>query len=200
MFNTPGTFTREYINQILRAGAQEAVGGFVLGTPKAVMTAMSKGDPTAISNETFEMFEMMSQDSEYNKMYTIRLKERINSGEITPEEAKAEKAMFEKLQGVNSQIPSDFSTENKKKALGILLQKQELEQEIEGKDKALVKKQIEEISKLNTQLENLVEQSAVELEQEKAQAESVPSLEQEVALEEEVATEQELDEIADFAQ
>ncbi len=198
MFNTPGTFTRDYFLQILKAGAQEAVGGFVLGTPKAVMTAMSKGDPTAISNETFEMFEMMSQDSEYNKMYTIRLKERINSGEITPEEAKAEKAMFEKLQGVNSQIPSDFSTENKKKALGILLQKQELEQEIEGKDKALVKKQIEEISKLNNQLENLVEQSAVELEQEKAQAESVPSLEQEVALEEEVATEQELDEIADF--
>ena len=39
---------------------------------------------------------------------------------------------------------------------------------------------------------------AVELEQEKAQAEAVPSLEQEVALKEEVTTEQELDEIADF--
>ena len=197
MFSTPQG-VGEYLSQVLKAGAQEAVGGFVLGAPKGVAVAMSSGNPQGVSDEMFQMFQMMSRDSKYTEMYESKLNERVSKGEITQSEADAELAMFNQLSGLESQIPSDYTTARKKEALSILLQKQELEQKIAGKNKILVKNENKKIAELDAKLETLVDENAAELLEEKESADAVPELEEDIATEEEVSTEEELDEVADF--
>ena len=197
MFSTPEG-VGEYLSQVLKAGAQEAVGGFVLGAPKGVAVAMSSGKPQGVSDEMFQMFQMMSKDSKYTEMYESKLNERVSKGEITQSEADAELAMFNQLSGLESQIPSDYTTSRKKEALSILLQKQELEQKIAGKNDILVRNEKKKITELDAKLETLVDENAAELLEVKESAEAVPALEEDVATEEEVSTEEELDEVADF--
>ena len=55
-----------------------------------------------------------------------------------------------------SQIPTDFTSDQKKRALGILLRTQELKNQIEGKDSRLVRKKQEEIDSLNEDLDNIL--------------------------------------------
>ena len=197
MFSTPQG-VGEYLSQVLKAGAQEAVGGFVLGAPKGVAVAMSSGKPQEVSDEMFQMFQMMSRDSKYTEMYESKLNERVSKGEITQSEADSELAMFNQLSGLESQIPSDYTTSRQKEALSILLQKQELEQKIARKNDILVKNEKKKIAELDAKLETLVDENAVELLEEKESAEAVPALEEDIATEEEVSTEEELDEVADF--
>ena len=56
MFNTPESFG-DGVKQVIRAGAQEAVGGFVIGTPSAIATVASTGDFTKLADGIFEMYE-----------------------------------------------------------------------------------------------------------------------------------------------
>ena len=74
-----------------------------------------------------------------------------------------------KLQ-VYSQIPNDLNTEGKREALGLLLRKKELQNDIQNKDPNLVKSKINEINEINKQLDSIVkaDQSVkVEKEEEK---------------------------------
>jgi hypothetical protein len=103
----------------------------------------------------FEVFEDMIDDGTSTKLINIKLKEQINAGVITASEAKEQEAIFNKLKGVYTQIPSDYSTDQKKKALGLLLNRQGLEQSIEGKDDATVKPVKRKIDEINDLLEEI---------------------------------------------
>ena len=48
---------------------------------------------------------------------------------------------MDKLLGLLPQVPTDMNPQQQKETLSLLLQKQKLESEIEGKDEALVKNQ-----------------------------------------------------------
>lgn len=151
-FKTP----ENILSEVLYAGAQEAVGGFILGVPGAISIAARKYDFTQLEDGVFEMFEDISKDPAYKDAYIQTIKQAILDGDITKEEGQAQIDTYNEVVNVMNQIPVDFSTEQKKKALGILLRTQKLEQEIEGKDPRLVKKQKKEIEELNQQLDNIL--------------------------------------------
>jgi hypothetical protein len=151
-FKTP----ENILSEILYAGAQEAVGGFILGVPGAISIAARKYDFTQLEDGVFEMFEDISKDPAYKDAYIQTIKQAILDGDMTKEEGQAQIDTYNEVVNVMNQIPVDFSTEQKKKALGILLRTQKLEQEIEGKDPRLVKKQKKEIEELNQQLDNIL--------------------------------------------
>ena len=165
-FKTP----ENILSEVLYAGAQELVGGFILGVPGAISTAARKYDFTKLDEGVFEMFEDISKDPAYKDAYVQIIKQAILDGDITKQEGQSQLDAYNEVVNVMNQIPVDFSTEQKKKALGILLRTQKLEQEIEGKDPRLVKRQKQEIEDLNQQLDNILyeetdastEQSTVE--------------------------------------
>jgi len=154
MFQTPESI-KDGINQVLKAGAQEMVGGWIMSTPGAMINAATSKDFTRLDNGVFEVFEDMIDDGTSTKLINIKLKEQINAGVITASEAKEQEAIFNKLKGVYTQIPSDYSTDQKKKALGLLLNRQGLEQSIEGKDDATVKPVKRKIDEINDLLEEI---------------------------------------------
>ena len=159
MFRTPDS-VGEYVTQVLRAAAQEAVGGFVLGVPNSIATAYSKADFTQVSDLEFETFTQLTSDNksyqEYKTALATKLKQQLNAKEITQQEADDTMDAFERVVGVQQGIPTDMSVENQKKALGLSLRLQELKSRAEGTNDAFNKNTNKEIAKIQEQIDNLV--------------------------------------------
>ena len=181
MFKTPETWT-EYVGQVLRAGAQEAVGGFIMSTPSAVINAVSKGKTSLLPEGVFEAFQDMSKDPEYKTMYIAKLKQRVQAGEITLQEAKNEEEQLNKLLGIMPQIPTDLDTESQQRALELVYEKQNLESEIEGKDPNLVKKKIDRVAAINEEMQTLIEKSAQEQAEQQDLEAQIPEATEEVTV------------------
>ena len=171
MFTTPESLADAFA-QVLRAGAQEAVGGFILGVPGAMNAATTKRSYAQIDDDTFQMFESIKNDPEYTSMYVTDIKNKILKGELTKEEGEKQISDFQDLVGLANKIPNDLSVTQKKQSLVLLKRKQELERRTEGKDASLVKKDLDEISSINTQLENIRFDKEAE-----TKAESLPDFE-----------------------
>lgn len=154
-FKTPDTWT-EYLSDALYAGAQEAVGGFIMGVPAAISNAVTKGDMPSVPNEVFQMFEEMKNDANYISFFETKLQNQIDLGEITQEEANKQKETFTKVVGLSEQIPTDLSEEGRKEALGLLYQKQELENKIKITDPILAKRDVAKLNDVNNRLEAIL--------------------------------------------
>ena len=177
MFETPDTF-KELVGQVLYAGAQEAVGGFIMGTPNAISAAAKKNDIPSITDEQFKVFEAIVADDNYQQMYETRLKQRVAAGEITQEQAIEEKKEFGAIAQASLKIPSDYTTAQKKEALGLLLEKQRIESSIEDKSSELTKKQQGRLKDIDGQLES-IQTRAIEQEQSQKEAEAaIPDISQ----------------------
>ena len=189
MFVTPDSFA-EGVSQVLVAGAQEAVGGFVIGTPGAIVAAATKKDFTQVDDATFKMFEILTEQDDSSKFTYTEYKNKIADpdNKMTKDEAKAELALFEQVQGLAKQIPTDLSTEQKKKALGLMLNKKELENSKEGKDPSLTKNIDQKIQDINNQLDTIFFTKEAD-----AVAEAIPDMEQKddtVVVQEDITEEQ----------
>jgi hypothetical protein len=160
-FQNPKT-VEEFVKDVAIAGAQEAVGGFVLGVPNAVGAAYSKKGFLKMDDATFEAFENMANDGSLQSAYIISLKEKIASGKISASDAKEELQNYRTAVGVYRQIPDGLTLEQKKEAMNLLKERKDLEQFIDGKDAALVSRQKNRITELNDELSKISEQGGIQ--------------------------------------
>jgi len=170
MFNTPESFG-DGVKQVIRAGAQEAVGGFVIGTPSAIATVASTGDFTKLADGIFEMYEDIHNEPVVRDAFIQKTKERILNNEITKEEGQREIDMYDKVNGVMDQIPSDLPTNQKKELLGNLLRQQELQDDIDKYNKQLTKRQQQELLDLENDVERIVRSGNIQNQQEAQETE-----------------------------
>ena len=161
MFNLPTT-VGEYALEILNAGAMEAVGGLLLGAPSAVAAASRAQGYLGLNDETFSLFEEGANDPNIQTAYVNSLKNKVNSGEMTSAEAKAQLNEYRNAVSLLRSVPTDLSTEDKKKAMNLLRERRGLENQIEGKDPALVKPQQNRINTINQELTKLSEDAVQE--------------------------------------
>ena len=89
MFDTPDTL-KEYVYDVVRSGAQEAVGGFVMGTPSAAAAAYRKQGFKGMTDEQFETFEAIANDEKMQSSFIATLKTKVAAGDMTMETAKEE--------------------------------------------------------------------------------------------------------------
>ena len=120
-----------------------------------MISAASEKDFTQLDTGVFEVFEDMIGDGTSTKLVNLFYKNKINKGEMTAKEAKESEAIFNEIKGVYSKVPSNYSPEQKKIALGLLLSKQRLETEIAGKDPSSVVKQKSQIESIQNEIEAL---------------------------------------------
>ena len=158
MFNTPDTL-KEYVYDVVRAGAQEAVGGFIMGTPYAAAAAFRKQGFEGLSDEQFETFEAIANDDKIQSSFIASLKIKVAAGELTMESAKEQLNDYRNSVGLYRSIPDpqNLSTQDKKTAMNLINEKRSLVDQIKDKDSALVQKQkkrIEEINKILNEISN----------------------------------------------
>tara|TARA_R100000781_G_scaffold45058_2_gene30567 strand:- start:7241 stop:16402 length:9162 start_codon:yes stop_codon:yes gene_type:complete len=158
-FNTPAMWSKEYGGKVLEAGLLEAIGGAALGSVAAMYEAATTDNLQSISNEMFELFNSIVDDKNFKTMYVADLKQQVITGEKTQEEADVLLYQFNQLAGLKGQIPSDMNADNKKKAIALLLRKQELQNQVEGKDESLTRKQRDEIKAIDNEMAKLSEES-----------------------------------------
>ena len=103
-FDTPDTWSAEFGKQVLMGAAQEAIGGFVLGVPGAISTAFKSGDLSKLDNETFELFQQIRKDPEYNKGFITNIKNQINAGEITEADGQAQIDTYNNVKNILSKL------------------------------------------------------------------------------------------------
>jgi hypothetical protein len=157
MFNNPETFTAEWVKEVVKAGAQEAVGGFIMGMPTAISSAYTKKGFLAMDDATFKIFEAAANDENIQKAFVTKLKNEYNNGDITIEQAKETLNNYRNSVGLFKSMPEGLDTEAKKESMNLLKEKRDLENQIIGKDDALVKPQKERINEINESLTKISE-------------------------------------------
>jgi len=174
MFRTPETW-QDWIAQVNRAGMQEAIGGFILGTPGGVANAVSGLQIQKLDNRIYEMFEHMSKDENYTKMYVTKLKQKIadSNDPKTKKEAQDELALVKRLQGILPRIPSDYNTNQRKEALQLIFQKESLESQIKSEDDVLSKPKQDLLNRVNDRLSALVGEVATQQQEDKTSEQKI---------------------------
>jgi hypothetical protein len=161
MFKTPDSIS-DLVQNVVVAGAQEAVGGFVLGTPSAVSAAYSEKGFLKMDDATFETFANMANDEKMQSAYITSLKSKITNGELTVAQAKEQLNNYRNSVGLFRQLPDNLDTAQRKEAMNLLKEKKDLENYVEGKDPALVVKQKNRITEINDSLTKLSEADAIQ--------------------------------------
>jgi hypothetical protein len=150
----------QWIQDIAMAGAQEAVGGFILGSPGAVITGLSNTYDeftNDLPDMVYEAFNIVIGDPNIREGYISSIKSQVADGSLTQEEGDEKIETFKMAGGIAQSIPSDMSMSEKKKAFKLLYERQLLESSIEGKDKSLTKSEQKQINEINKKLETLRE-------------------------------------------
>ena len=159
MFDTPDTL-KEYVYDVVRAGAQEAVGGFIMGTPYAASAAYRKQGFEGMSDEQFETFEAIANDDKIQSSFIASLKIKVASGELTMADAKVQLNDYRNSVGLYRSVPSNLSTKSKKEAMNLVREKRSLEDLIKGKEEALVSRERKRINEIDEKLNSLSDQSS----------------------------------------
>lgn len=183
LFQTPETFG-DAVLQVIEASAAEAIGGFAMGTPGAVVSGALGGNLNSVSDETFAVFESVMNDGPMKEAYIESIKQKIVAGEMTKAEGKKAIQEAEDVAGVASQIPSDYTGDQKKKALGLLLRRAKLQTQVDKGDKQLVTKQQAEIDSINESLKQISEETTTPTITEATTEEAIEALEAEDAIRE----------------
>lgn len=156
MFETPDT-AGEWVNDVVRAGAQEAVGGFILGVPTAISAAYSKKGFLKMDDNTFKVFEAAANDENIQKAFITDLKTKITQGFMTTAEAKEELNNYRNSVGLFKSLPEGLNTQQKKEAMNLLKEKRDLQNQVDGKDPSLVVKLKERINAIDESLAGISE-------------------------------------------
>lgn len=156
MFDTPDSIS-EYVESVGMSALQEAIGGFVMGAPSAISAAYTKNGFTGMSDESFKIFEKTANDDKIQTLFVTKLKNLVNSGELTMAEAKEQLNDYRNSVSIYNALPEGLDTQGKKEAMNLIKEKRGLEQSIEGKDPSLVKKQKERIDEINESLTKISE-------------------------------------------
>ena len=157
VFNTPDS-VGEWLSTAVYAGAQEAVGGFIMSVPSGLSNAYAKSDFKGLTDTEFGWFEAMSEDPNYTTLFVQKLKARMNSNgpdNISRKQAYEELQNFRQVQGLyrstlanNNLLPNNLTMDQKKAALGLLKRRKEISDSMEGKNdyfKRRANKQLEVI-------------------------------------------------------
>ena len=151
MFRTPETIG-EGLVQIAKGAVAEAIGGFVMGTPGAINSALTGGNFTELSDEEYATFEKVMEDESLTAAYKEKLKQDVLSGKKSKEEALQELNNSEEVKGNMDEIPDYYTPAQKKKALELLTKRSKLQDIVDKGNKQLVTKEQTEIDAINDAL------------------------------------------------
>tara|TARA_R110000751_G_scaffold7210_2_gene29806 strand:+ start:3894 stop:13397 length:9504 start_codon:yes stop_codon:yes gene_type:complete len=156
LFHDADFFTMKTVMGTIRSAGQEMIGGHIMHAPIAIAQGLS--DYSLGSQATdmqFNLTEAMVKDADMRTLMMMGLKDKIINGELTYEEAQNLQQDVFKAAATFNQLPDGLSITNKKKAFDLLTERQKLEKEVKGKDKSLVKDDLERIGAINQELEGI---------------------------------------------
>ena len=174
LFEVPELWSEAYFDQVAFAAMAEAVGGFVMSTPMGIINAAKTDNNSFVSDAMVEMFDKIKNDDEFVNGYNTKIDLEVAQGKRSKIDGEKAKSDFAVLRSASTDLDmaDDLDASQKKKALGLIFQKNEIETKMDGMDKDLgsYKKLADKLADIKTQLgqigsEQVSKDSALEEEQ-----------------------------------
>ena len=137
MFKQPEMWSLEFFKTVGHAAAAEAVGGFVMGVPGAVINAAKRGSADLISDDMVELFDQISNDGLTRDAHKTQLDLDVAAGTRTQKDVDQEMLDFDTLRGALKDLTGDLDLNSRKKGLILVFEQQKLEAEMAKMNKNL---------------------------------------------------------------
>ena len=158
MFDNPAFLSGQYLYDVWDASRTEGVGAGVMSVPYSIAAAFQKDGFQALDDATFKIFEDLAKDNDSRKFFVTSLKNKINLGEVTPNQGKQMLDAYDQALGMIGMVPDEITDpESRKIAMDLLSERKKLETKKQGKDDALAKPIQNKIDQINEQLTKLTE-------------------------------------------
>ena len=148
------------VKNSLHEGYLGALGGGMVHSVYIASDAINRG--ARLNNNTTKLLMMAAKTSGISEAVMTNLKSDLLNGRITKDEAKEIVNNFNIVRGNLNQMPENLTDEAKSVSLSLMLERDRLNKEIEGKDPNLVKPQSDRITEINNSLQELSKQNAVQ--------------------------------------
>jgi hypothetical protein len=165
--DVPDITTADGINKAIGAAATDAyygfLGGLIMSSGSESISAIREGYSNRKSDDDFAVFSNSLKDNNLRSSIESDIKSKIVSGDITKEEAKAQIESMNKSYSILQSIPDNLSLRDQRDSFNLILEKQKIQKEIEGKDPALVAAQTDRVNEINDELKT-ISKNAVQVE------------------------------------
>jgi hypothetical protein len=147
--------TKEFIDEVWKAGLSEAVGGFAMGAIPAISQARKENTIAEIPIGAFMAYEMAMLDPAIRRAQIMRITEQVELGLKTKEEAAKEVQDYDITIGQLRAIPKEFDLKSRQQILALESQKKILEDKIEGKSVFTTREEQRQIKVLEERIEEV---------------------------------------------
>ena len=117
--------------------------------------AEQKYDFSELTDEQWALFQFSKNNTKAMDLIKERLQVNVLNGDLTAEQAKKDLEIFEQVSQTTNEIPTHLGIGQQKESLGLLLQKKELQEEIENKDPSLSQNIKRQIGAIDTRLKEI---------------------------------------------
>ena len=139
-----------------------AIGGGVMSIAQSSPKALQIGFNSVYKKEELEALINATKIEGINSALVNSLKADLLTGKMTSEEAKSIINSFNTIQGKVRSMPDNLSPEAKAESLELMMERERLDKEKEGKDPNLVKPQVDRINDINNRLQEIAQENAVQ--------------------------------------
>lgn len=147
--------TKEFIDEVWKAGLSEAVGGFAMGAMPAISQARKNNTIAEIPIGAFMVYEKAMLDPAIRRAQTMMITEQVELGLKTKEEAAKEVQDYDITIGQLRAIPQEFDLKSRQQILALESQKKILEDKIEGKSVFTTREEQRQIKVLEERIEEV---------------------------------------------
>jgi hypothetical protein len=157
-FNNEGA--GKVFEDALYEGYLGALGGTIMST---IYNAGQVGVRNMKANSQELQLLMEAAETEgMNQALLSNLKADIISGKISTDAAKEIARNFSQVEANVDQMPSNLTPEAKSVSLSLMMERDALDKQVQGKDPNLVKPQTERITEINNRLQEIAKENAVQ--------------------------------------
>ena len=148
--------TTEGIGQLLKeSGNAFLVGAVAGGMTSSISVGVAEPISNKVSNNRFATYRDIILNDDAREGAISSINKKVENDQLTREEADEQIKSINESYPALRQIPTEFSVGAQREAFGLLMERESLNREIEGKDPNLVAKQKERVAEINEQLKGL---------------------------------------------
>ena len=152
-FNNESAY--EIVGDVLNESYYGAIGAMSVMSVTQSADVLSRGVNVLKNKDQINLLITSADIEGMDQALLTNLKASILSGKTSKEEAKKIVDSFQEIKGKVKSMPEDMSIDNKSVALDLMIERDNINKKIDGKDPFLVVKEKERIGQINEQLKNL---------------------------------------------
>ena len=159
-FDNPAMISAEFINEVLYAGVSEGAGSLILGLPN-IMSSRKRGNNfTEIDDATWNLYTNIKDEPFFLEIQKDKLEDEVKKGRLSASEARSIYNTYKNVTQAFEEIPKNLKRKEQQEALGLIINRKQLEDKKRDKNPLLTKQEDAAIAEIDKRLAGIGEVSA----------------------------------------